>query len=65
MPTPLNIPVAYRLVEKDDGNGNDVPALEGLFLEYNHNNQKIQGFWRALDTLASWAPDGDPFTFGE
>ena len=65
MPTPLNFPVAYRLVESNDGSGNDVPALQGLFLEFNHNTDKIQGFWRALDPVVRWASDGDPFTFGE
>ena len=31
MPTPLNLPVAYRLVEKGDGNGNlDLHPVEAL-----------------------------------
>jgi hypothetical protein len=62
MPTPLNLPVAYRLAENGDGNGNDVPTLQGLFLEYNHNNNKIEGSWRELETQPQWGvPDGSPF----
>lgn len=62
MATPLNLPIAYRLVEKSDGNGNDVPSLEGLFLEYDHINDKIEGSWRALETLPLWRmTNGNPF----
>ena len=62
MPTPLNLPVAYRLVEKGDGNGNDVPTLDGLFLEYDHINDKIEGSWRELETQGQWgASTGNPF----
>ena len=62
MPTPLNLPVAYPLVEKGDGNGNDVPTLEGLFLEYDHINDKIEGSWRAVETLGQWdTSTGNPF----
>jgi hypothetical protein len=62
MATPLNLPVAYRLVEKGDGNGNDIPTLEGLFLEYDHIDDKIEGSWRELETQALWhMNNGNPF----
>ncbi len=48
MTTPLNLPVAYRLVETGDGNGNTVRILEGLFLECNFGT--IEGVWRRLET---------------
>ncbi len=62
MTTPLNLPVAYRLVEKGDGNGNDVPTLEGLFLEYDHIDDKIEGSWREVETQVPWYKTaGSPF----
>lgn len=59
---PLNLPVAYRLVEKCDGSGNDIPSLEGLFLDYDQLNKKIEGSWRSLETLNQWlTEDQHPF----
>ena len=64
MTTPLNLPVAYRLVEKGDGNGNDVPTLEDLFLEYDHIDDKIEGCWRELETQSTpwFKTAGSPFS---
>jgi hypothetical protein len=61
MATPLILPVTFRLVEKGDGNGNDVLTIEGLFLEYDHINDKIEGSWRELETQGSCRDTGSPF----
>jgi len=63
MSTPLNLPVAYRLVEKVTEKGTTSPSLEGLFLEYQVGDDKIQGAWRSLETLPEWQrfSPADPF----
>jgi len=42
-----SLPVAYRLVMKPDGNGNNVPALQGY---YTWAGASHGGEWRSLET---------------
>ena len=43
----MTIPVAYRLVMKPDGNGNNVPALQGYYVWADTSQG---GEWRTLET---------------
>ena len=42
-----SLPVAYRLVRKPDGNGNNVPALQGYYVWAGTSQG---GEWRTLET---------------
>ena len=42
------LPVAYRLVTKDDGNGNIVPVLQGYY--HWREGSQFGGEWRDLAT---------------
>ena len=44
-----HLPVAYRLVTKDDGNGNTVPILQGYY-QWTEGLTKRGGEWRDLAT---------------
>jgi hypothetical protein len=43
-----HLPVAYRLVTKDDGNGNTVPVLQGYY--HWREGSQSGGEWRDLAT---------------
>jgi len=43
-----NIPSAYRLIMHGDGNGNTLPALQGLFTWTEGSNCGAE--WRTLET---------------
>ena len=43
-----NIPSAYRLIMHGDGNGNTLPALQGLFTWTEDSNCGAE--WRTLET---------------
>ena len=42
------LPIAYRLVTKDDGNGNTVPVLQGYY--HWREGSQCGGKWRDLAT---------------
>ena len=46
--TGSTIPKAYRLIMQDDGNGNTLPALQGLFTWTEGSNHGAE--WRTLET---------------
>jgi hypothetical protein len=58
-----HLPVAYRLVTKDDGNGNTVPVLQGYYT-WTEGLTKGGGEWRDLATQ-DWlhADDKIPHSF--
>jgi len=43
-----SLPIAYRLVMSPDGNGNDVPTLQGYYAW--HVDPSLGGEWRTLET---------------
>lgn len=43
-----NIPSAYRLIMQGDGNGNNLPALQGLFTWTQGSSYGAE--WRTLET---------------
>ena len=56
------IPDAYRLVTKEDGNGNTVYALQGYFT-WTQGWDRHGGEWRDLETQ-DWLTAQDDIPFG-
>lgn len=57
------LPVGYRLVTKDDGNGNTTPALQGYFT-WTQGWSMYGGEWRDLETQ-EWLYAKDDVPFGQ
>jgi hypothetical protein len=57
-------PICYRLIRRNDGNGNMLPILQGHFL-FTTNSGSISREWRDLETLddPTSAEDDIPFGF--
>jgi hypothetical protein len=45
-----SLPVAYRLVTKDDGNGNSTPVLQGYYSWIDYPSGERGSEWRDLET---------------
>jgi hypothetical protein len=57
-------PVCYRLIRRNDGNGNMVPVLQGAFLIANLSAPPLTAHeWRDLETIddPTTADDHIPF----
>jgi hypothetical protein len=57
-------PVCYRLIRRNDGNGNMVPVLQGAFLIANLSTPPLTAHeWRDLETVdePTTADDHIPF----
>ena len=57
------MPVCYRLVTKDDGNGNTTPVLQGYFT-WTQGWSMYGGEWRDLETQ-DWLYAKDDVPFGQ
>jgi len=58
--TESTIPKAYRLIMRGDGNGNTLPALQGLFTWTEGSNYGAE--WRTLETQeCPYLDDSIPF----
>jgi hypothetical protein len=44
-----DFPICYRLIRRNDGNGNMVPVLQGHFL-FTDRDGDLQRAWRDLET---------------
>lgn len=62
--TEANLPAAYRLIMRGDGNGNLIPVLQGMFV-WTHAGLEVGREWRDLETQTEpYVEDHIPFGQG-